>query len=478
MSTQSKDFKVKNGLIVGGNGIFDGTVTTDAVQLDTSLNLTPAVGQVSWNQDFETLNVGLDADVTLQVGQEHLIRVKNNSGSVAIPNFTFVMFAGANGDTVNVAPAVTDGTVPYEYMVGITTEEIPADGFGFVTQFGFVNQVNTSAYTIGTLLYPDPANPGGFVSSQPAAPAFNTAIAAVTKSHANTGRVLVRMTNGVTLDNVHDVQITNPSDGQVLMYDTVNHIWVNGDAAGGSSLTVSDSLPENPEVGDQWYNSGDGVTYVFYDGFWVESSSGGQETSLDGYATEQYVDDAIAAIPPTDLTGYATETYVNTAVSNLVDSAPSTLDTLNELAAALGDDANFATTVTTALGNKQDKISGVSDTEIGYLDGVTSSIQTQIDSKMPKIQAVSDKSAGYTLQASDANTLIRSTGSAIIITVPDVLENGHRVDFIQAGAGQITFSGSGVSILSADSKLLTAKQYAGATIFKAGGSYYLIGNLA
>lgn len=55
-----------------------------------------------------------------------------------------------------------------------------------------------------------------------------------------------------------------------------------------------------------------------------------------------------------DLTGYATETYVNTAVSNLVDSAPETLNTLNELAAALGDDANYATTISTALGNKLD----------------------------------------------------------------------------------------------------------------------------
>ena len=51
-------------------------------------------------------------------------------------------------------------------------------------------------------------------------------------------------------------------------------------------------------------------------------------------------------------TGVATETYVNTAISNLVDTAPSTLDTLNELAAALGDDPNFATSVSTSLGNK------------------------------------------------------------------------------------------------------------------------------
>jgi len=51
---------------------------------------------------------------------------------------------------------------------------------------------------------------------------------------------------------------------------------------------------------------------------------------------------------------YATETYVNTAVASLVDSAPTTLDTLNELAAALGDDPNFATTVTNSIATKVD----------------------------------------------------------------------------------------------------------------------------
>jgi hypothetical protein len=43
---------------------------------------------------------------------------------------------------------------------------------------------------------------------------------------------------------------------------------------------------------------------------------------------------------------------IATATSALVDSSPSTLDTLNELAAALGDDPSFATTVSTALGNR------------------------------------------------------------------------------------------------------------------------------
>ncbi len=63
--------------------------------------------------------------------------------------------------------------------------------------------------------------------------------------------------------------------------------------------------------------------------------------------------------------GYATQTYVNTAIANLVDAAPSTLDTLNELAAALGDDPNFATTVATSIGNK---VAKAGDTMTGNLN--------------------------------------------------------------------------------------------------------------
>jgi hypothetical protein len=54
--------------------------------------------------------------------------------------------------------------------------------------------------------------------------------------------------------------------------------------------------------------------------------------------------------------GYATTSYVDSEVANLVASAPATLDTLNELASALGDDANFATTVTNLIGNNSANI--------------------------------------------------------------------------------------------------------------------------
>jgi hypothetical protein len=64
-------------------------------------------------------------------------------------------------------------------------------------------------------------------------------------------------------------------------------------------------------------------------------------------------EDNMASNSATNLaTQQSIKAYVDAEVSGLIDSAPSTLDTLNELAAALGDDANFSTTTSTALGNR------------------------------------------------------------------------------------------------------------------------------
>ena len=79
-------------------------------------------------------------------------------------------------------------------------------------------------------------------------------------------------------------------------------------------------------------------------GLTQQNFTNADHTKLDGIAT--------GANNYTLPAGYATETYVGTAISNLVDSSPAALDTLNELAAALGDDPNFATTVTNSIATK------------------------------------------------------------------------------------------------------------------------------
>jgi len=58
---------------------------------------------------------------------------------------------------------------------------------------------------------------------------------------------------------------------------------------------------------------------------------------------------------------------INTRLAELVASAPATLDTLDELANALGDDPNFATTIATQLGNKADKSTTYTKTEVDTL---------------------------------------------------------------------------------------------------------------
>ncbi len=75
-------------------------------------------------------------------------------------------------------------------------------------------------------------------------------------------------------------------------------------------------------------------------------------TDANAYATAAQGALADTALQTADLAGYATESYVGNAVANLVNSAPGVLDTLGELANALGNDANYSTTITTALAGK------------------------------------------------------------------------------------------------------------------------------
>jgi hypothetical protein len=70
---------------------------------------------------------------------------------------------------------------------------------------------------------------------------------------------------------------------------------------------------------------------------------------------------APTATAGTNTTQIATTAFVSTAVSNLVAGAGAALDTLNELATALGNDANFATTISTSLGEKLVKANNLSD---------------------------------------------------------------------------------------------------------------------
>ena len=85
---------------------------------------------------------------------------------------------------------------------------------------------------------------------------------------------------------------------------------------------------------------------------------------------------APTAAPGANTTQLANTAFVTAALAALVNSSPALLDTLNELAAALGNDPNFATTMTTALAGK-------SNVGHGHVIGDVTGLQTSLDAKAP-----------------------------------------------------------------------------------------------
>lgn len=85
----------------------------------------------------------------------------------------------------------------------------------------------------------------------------------------------------------------------------------------------------------------------------VKASVGSAGAAINDAAasgTTTYSSTKINSLDAATLT--SAQSYADTKVANLVASAPATLDTLNELATALGNDANYAATTSTALGNR------------------------------------------------------------------------------------------------------------------------------
>lgn len=131
---------------------------------------------------------------------------------------------------------------------------------------------------------------------------------------------------------------------------------------------------------------------------------------------------APTATPGTNSTQIATTAYADAAVAALVNSAPGVLDTLDELAAALGDDANFATTVTNALAAKVPATRSVSASGLATGGGALSADRT-IDvpvASQAEAEAGSNNSKGMTpLRTAQAIAALGGSGSSI--STPRVL---------------------------------------------------------
>lgn len=141
----------------------------------------------------------------------------------------------------------------------------------------------------------------------------------------------------------------------------------------------------------------------------------------------------VGALPSTthipSIDGLATETYVNNKVAGIVNSAPATLDTLNELAAALGDDPNFATTVATQIGTKVDKVDGKGLSTNDYTTTEKTKLSGIAEGAEVNQNAFSNIVVGSTTVAADSktDTLTIVAGTNVTLT-PDATNDKITIE--------------------------------------------------
>jgi hypothetical protein len=209
-------------------------VRVDSVQLDVSVTPNGTLpGQIKWNSEDGTADLGMNDGVIQQIGLEQYYHVKNQN-AYALTNGTVIMAVGTLGNSGKILGnyAVSDGSLPARYVMGVATETIASGEEGYVTHFGLVRQINTTGslysetWIDGDVLYAHPTIPGGLTKVEPAAP-NNKVVVAIVINAANNGSIFVRVSHGDKLIDLHDVQITSVANNHSLFYDNAQSRWEN-----------------------------------------------------------------------------------------------------------------------------------------------------------------------------------------------------------------------------------------------------------
>ena len=229
---------------------FDHIANLDYAQFDTTTAATRDVGRLMWNDTDGTLEFGLKGgNVTLQIGQEQVVRVRNNTGST-LNEGTVCYFNGSDGTNFNVTPAVASADPTSAQTMGVLTETLNTSStqHGFLTTFGLVRNIDISyisGLADGDQLYLDPTTAGRMTKTKPVAPEHlvYVGICLSAAGGGSNSTIFVKVQNGYELGELHDVDTTGATTGQVLQLQS-DGVWKPSNAGAGtvSSITAGTGL--------------------------------------------------------------------------------------------------------------------------------------------------------------------------------------------------------------------------------------------
>jgi hypothetical protein len=223
-----------------GKLIQNSTVTIDdngnidqanAITFDiTPATLPTTPGTLYWDSadGNQTLSLIMEGNhATQQIGEEIYYRIKASS---AITEGQAVMFTGTVGASGGLtgAPATGLTASTASYLMGVATQDIPLNDWGYITQFGLVRGINTNTWVAGTILYLDPTVAGGLTSTVPLAPNPKVQMCAVVYQSATVGSLFIRPTFGGELGQYEgDVGFTSVAAGNLIRRNAGNTAWEN-----------------------------------------------------------------------------------------------------------------------------------------------------------------------------------------------------------------------------------------------------------
>lgn len=264
----------------------------DRVGFDLTAGLTAGSGELVWNPTDATLDLGLPGGSTLQVGQEFLVRGRNTSGTTMVDG-TVVYVSGALGARAVFSRAQANQSTA-DKTIGVITQDLSNNSDGFCTLAGLVRNFDTSGWAEGVELWLSAATAGALTDTKPAPPNNAVRVGQVIRSHATQGQILVRVQIIEALRELHDVNVTAPADGDILVYDSTTQTWLNEPNTGGtgevntaSNLGAGTGLFAGKVVADLQFKSlveGTGVT-ITSDATTVTinaSGAGGAVDSVNG----------------------------------------------------------------------------------------------------------------------------------------------------------------------------------------------------
>ena len=162
----------------------------DTIQFNTATTITGhSPGRIFWDNESRTIAIDTDVTgVTLQIGQEQFVRVGNTTGAT-IQNGKVVYISGISGQTPLITLANADSELTSN-LLGVVTEDIAHNGFGYVTTYGIVRDINTLGLPAGSILYLNTVS-GNFSITAPNKPNYVIRVAISLYSHGTQGRILV-----------------------------------------------------------------------------------------------------------------------------------------------------------------------------------------------------------------------------------------------------------------------------------------------